>query len=100
MTPLLRLPTNETRMSISQKKMDGPLSLSSQGAFQIECEYGLHIGPFFFMGWMEWILVGGGSLKPLCQHHINFVSGLTMKWAQALYLWALPGHSGHWTGQT
>ena len=30
-TPLLRSPTDGTRMSISQKKMDGPLSLSSRG---------------------------------------------------------------------
>jgi len=87
-------------MSISQNKIDGPLSLSSQGAFQIECEYGLHIGPFFFMGWMEWILVGSGSLKLLCLHHSNVVSGLTLKRAQALYLLAPPGHGGRWTGQT
>ena len=44
---------------------------------------------FFFMGRIEWILVARSNH---CQHHSNFVSGLTLKQAQALYLRAPPGH--------
>jgi len=33
------------------------------GPFQIACEYGLQIGPFFFMGRMEWILVAHSNLS-------------------------------------